>query len=458
MDWKFVVNILSDKNMIFDILPLDIKKIIICNALNNNRNLIENLFFKSKNNKYTNNENRNDKNMLLLIYDNRDLWKYLFCKYICSNFRCKSSKEIQKMSTNELKNICMMIYYNFYSSDLSFLEEIFKSKDPIACIYSKKYHLNLMNDNFKKAFDYNDGKLFERARDYNIIYNNTLRIKKLEFQIKNNIKLSKNDLKKIVMIDQKLESNFTLLYLACIKHYNQQYIKSLISYGADINRLNNKSYSNRNNFEYSYNNSNNNNLNGMNIDGLNIDDCNGKYTILNKAIKNYSFTKRGMFFSIFFRDYMVRINSDLDKIKFFLDNGANPNITKSPSKYYMSSDILKLLIKYGMDINSQDQNGDTALHRAVKFHDTDSIDLLLKYKCNLNIKNNDNLTAYDIDKNIKIKRQADIEKCNADIKKCTDNIIDFCCKIGLILFLLSMISLFIIFLFTFLLSLITKNI
>ena len=58
--------------------------------------------------------------------------------------------------------------------------------------------------------------------------------------------------------------------------------------------------------------------------------------------------------------------------------------------------ISALMEKYIFDINSQDINGNSALHWAVYFNNQQCIDYLLYYNIDINLKDNNNCTAMDI--------------------------------------------------------------
>ena len=104
-----------------------------------------------------------------------------------------------------------------------------------------------------------------------------------------------------------------------------------------------------------------------------------------------------------------------------LDNGAYLNSTNITGLNVLHlaaqgnrlNIIASLTEKYIFNINSQDNNGNTALHWAVYFNNQQSIDYLLYYKIDINIKDNNNCTAMDI----AIKRENDslIEKLKDSI-------------------------------------------
>ena len=87
-----------------------------------------------------------------------------------------------------------------------------------------------------------------------------------------------------------------------------------------------------------------------------------------------------------------------------LDNGAYLNSTNITGLNVLHlaaqgnclNIITSLTEKYIFNINSQDNNGNTALHWAIYFNNQQSIDYLLYYNIDINIKDNNNCTAMDI--------------------------------------------------------------
>ena len=95
-----------------------------------------------------------------------------------------------------------------------------------------------------------------------------------------------------------------------------------------------------------------------------------------------------------------------------LDNGAYLNSTNITGLNVLHlaaqgnclNIITSLTEKYIFNINSQDNNGNTALHWAVYFNNQQSIDYLLFFNIDINLKDNNNRTALDI----AIERENDI--------------------------------------------------
>ena len=95
-----------------------------------------------------------------------------------------------------------------------------------------------------------------------------------------------------------------------------------------------------------------------------------------------------------------------------LDNGAYLNSTNITGLNVLHlaaqgnclNIITSLTEKYIFNINSQDNKGNTALHWAVYFNNQQSIDYLLYYNIDINIKDNNNCTAMDI----AIKKENDL--------------------------------------------------
>ena len=87
-----------------------------------------------------------------------------------------------------------------------------------------------------------------------------------------------------------------------------------------------------------------------------------------------------------------------------LDNGAYLNSTNITGLNVLHlaaqgnclNIITSLMEKYIFNINSQDNNGNTALHWAVYFNNQQCIDYLLHYNIDINKKDNNNCTAIDI--------------------------------------------------------------
>ena len=112
--------------------------------------------------------------------------------------------------------------------------------------------------------------------------------------------------------------------------------------------------------------------------------------------------------------------------KKLLDNGAYLNSTNITGLNVLHlaaqgnclNIIASLTEKYIFNINSQDNNGNTALHWAVYFNNHQSIDYLLYYNIDINIKDNNNCTAMDIAINkendllVEKLKEGIITKCN----------------------------------------------
>ena len=90
-----------------------------------------------------------------------------------------------------------------------------------------------------------------------------------------------------------------------------------------------------------------------------------------------------------------------------MENGADINSTTSSSglnALHLAAQgnypniIIYLIDKYGMNINSQDNKGNTALHWAVYMDKKQAVNYLMYYNIDINIRDNDNDTALDIAK------------------------------------------------------------
>lgn len=80
-------------------------------------------------------------------------------------------------------------------------------------------------------------------------------------------------------------------------------------------------------------------------------------------------------------------------------NGETALMLASKKGWYFGTDkIFKILMDAGSDINLQDNNGDTALLIAVKYHQDDNVRILTKFGADVNLKNNFGETALTIAK------------------------------------------------------------
>ena len=88
-----------------------------------------------------------------------------------------------------------------------------------------------------------------------------------------------------------------------------------------------------------------------------------------------------------------------------MENGADVNSTTSSSglnALHLASQgnypniIIYLIDKYGININSQDNKGNTALHWAVYLDKKQAVNYLMYYNIDVNLRDNDNETAIDI--------------------------------------------------------------
>ena len=51
------------------------------------------------------------------------------------------------------------------------------------------------------------------------------------------------------------------------------------------------------------------------------------------------------------------------------------------------TDVARVLLRYGANVNTQDIHGDSPLHSSLLYHNTDNIELLLKYSANVEATN-----------------------------------------------------------------------
>lgn len=98
--------------------------------------------------------------------------------------------------------------------------------------------------------------------------------------------------------------------------------------------------------------------------------------------------------------YFAAINSSYDVVKFLLENGVNINKGKSPLHTIAvvtgkeRRKITELLIDNGMNINDQDEYGNTPLMNSIiLFPNLDYIKMLINKGADVNKKNNENQTA-----------------------------------------------------------------
>ena len=100
--------------------------------------------------------------------------------------------------------------------------------------------------------------------------------------------------------------------------------------------------------------------------------------------------------------HVAIIQNDRKATKILLKNGANPNLTSNPHDLrfiplhigisIQHFDIVELLIAYNADLNSKDQIGNSPMHKAFLYNDTQLSKILLKNGACINVKdrNDDN--------------------------------------------------------------------
>jgi|GEM_PF-2253562 len=94
------------------------------------------------------------------------------------------------------------------------------------------------------------------------------------------------------------------------------------------------------------------------------------------------------------------VNNDIATVRFLIDKGANPNVQNRGGLTPLSrasgqgyNAILKLLLKMpGIDVDLQDNEGNTPLRLATVNNQTESVKLLLEKSANPDIQNNDGNT------------------------------------------------------------------
>ncbi len=101
--------------------------------------------------------------------------------------------------------------------------------------------------------------------------------------------------------------------------------------------------------------------------------------------------------------------TSIDAARYLLDNGANPNISTSNNglfplmiactKYMLDDSLISLLLKYNVDIDKQNINGNTTLMATCRGNLDDSygaIIILLDIGARVDITNNKGKTVHDI--------------------------------------------------------------
>ena len=104
---------------------------------------------------------------------------------------------------------------------------------------------------------------------------------------------------------------------------------------------------------------------------------------------------------------------DLRSVKSELDKGVNPNVNNSASSappllltsLNSHTEVIKLLIAEGADLDGKDKFGNTSLHYASQHGSKGIVELLISNKANVNIKNKGGETPLDI---VADKETADI--------------------------------------------------
>ena len=83
------------------------------------------------------------------------------------------------------------------------------------------------------------------------------------------------------------------------------------------------------------------------------------------------------------------MNDEQTKTQFFKQIYELKILQSIKENYNCVSDIIKLIEKYNLDINIQDQYGDTVLHKVARFQDITIFDYLINVrKANINVQNN----------------------------------------------------------------------
>ena len=121
------------------------------------------------------------------------------------------------------------------------------------------------------------------------------------------------------------------------------------------------------------------------------------------------------------------LHISLQIVELLLQNGLNTSVTNHkgntalmnaiqllhqwPNKAYRN-DFIKLLVRYKADLNVQNQNGDTALHIASKMGDLETIRVLIRAKARLDLTNKQDMTPIQVAKAM----SGNIPPVNANLK------------------------------------------
>jgi ankyrin repeat protein len=112
-----------------------------------------------------------------------------------------------------------------------------------------------------------------------------------------------------------------------------------------------------------------------------------KYALMNKAAKLVKHDKNCFLLDLILNNLCKESNAELDDFLKYC--------VISASKYGAKNIVNLLILKQNnIDINFQDQEGNTALHLAALYNHTDIVKLLLEHKSDINIKNNLGITPF----------------------------------------------------------------
>jgi len=121
--------------------------------------------------------------------------------------------------------------------------------------------------------------------------------------------------------------------------------------------------------------------------------------------------------------FVASVFGNEDIMKLLLENNADPNARDNEketpifyaifrsTKLKNAKEVVKILLRYGADVNAVNKNGRTLLHLAVSYADLDLIKLLVENGANINTKDNNGRTVlYDAINRVKKENEDKIKE------------------------------------------------